>query len=222
VFEKFDRDARQAVVLAQEEARLLDHGYIGTEHLLLGVLALDGPLADALGELGVTLQAARDEVEEAIGPDTGAATRRHIPFTPRAKAVLELSLREALRLDDRRIGAAHVVLGLIREGQGVACQVLLRLSGDLAGVRALAELVALEEEAAPPARRNEGLEPPEVAAVVVALVETLGDQVRVTGVRVRRSGEVQVSVLRPGRVRPTVVTLQRSEGVWIVPQPPDD
>jgi ATP-dependent Clp protease ATP-binding subunit ClpC len=222
VFEKFDRDARQVVVLAQEEARLLDHGYIGTEHLLLGVLALDGPMADALEQLGITLQATRDEVEEVIGPVDRPAAGRHIPFTPRAKAVLELSLREALRLDETRIGAAHVVLGLLREGQGVACQVLLRLSGDLDGVRTVAELAAHEDEARTPALRPAGLEPAEVTAVVAALVEAFGDEMRLTGLRVRRSGDVQATVRRPGRVRHSAVTLQRIAGGWAVPSPPDD
>jgi ATP-dependent Clp protease ATP-binding subunit ClpC len=219
VLETFDRDARRVVVLAQEEARLLEHAYIGTEHLLLGVLALDGAMADALGELGVTLQATRDQVEEAIGPGAGPVVQRHIPFTPRAKAVLELSLREALRLDDTRIGAAHVVLGLLREGQGVAYQVLLRLSGDLDGVRTVAELVAHEDEAHAPARRPAGLEPAEVTAVVAALVEAFGHEVRVTGLRVRRSGDVQATVQRPGRVRLTTVTLRRNDGGWLVPDP---
>jgi ATP-dependent Clp protease ATP-binding subunit ClpC len=219
VFETFDRDARQVVVLAQEEARLLEHGYIGTEHLLLGVLALDGPMADALGELGVTLQATRDDVEEAVGPGAGPAARRHIPFTPRAKAVLELSLREALRLDETRIGAAHVVLGLLREGKGVACQVLLRLSGDLDRVRTVAELVASEDEAGTPAQQRASLDPADVTAMVAALVEAFGGEVRLTGLRVRRSGDVRATLQRPGRARLSTVTLERTDRGWVVADP---
>jgi ATP-dependent Clp protease ATP-binding subunit ClpC len=218
VFERFERDARRVVVLAQDEARLLDHGWIGTEHLLLGVLALDGPMADALGELGVTLEAARDAVEEAIGPATDPP-RRHPPFTPRAKAVLELSLREALRLDHATIGPAHVVLGLVREGEGVACQVLQRLGHDLDVVRTLAKLVARDDEALTPAWREVGIDLPEAAAVVAALVEAFGDGVRFMALRVRRSGEVQAAVHLPGRPRSTVVAVHRTDEGWVVPDP---
>jgi ATP-dependent Clp protease ATP-binding subunit ClpC len=218
VFEKFESDARRLVVLAQDEARLLDHGYIGTEHLLLGVLALDGPLTDALGGMGVSLDAARGEIEEVIGPGTGPPGR-HLPFTPRAKAVLELSFRESLRLDHSSIRAAHVVLGLLREGEGVACQVLRRLSGDLDGVRALAEELARETEGLTLAGRGAGIELDDVTAVLTALVEAFGDEVRLTGLRVQPSGDVQVTVHLPGRPRPSVVAVHRAGGRWVVPDP---
>ena len=136
MFERFTNRARHVVVLAQEEARQLNHNYIGAEHLLLGLLGEpDGVAGRALAGMGVTLQAARDEV--AILAKRGKSTPSgHIPFTPRAKKVLELSLREALQLHHNYIGTEHILLGLIREGEGVAAQVLERLtSGDLLTVR---------------------------------------------------------------------------------------
>ena len=123
------------VVLAQTEARLLDHNYIGTEHILLGLIQeRDGVAAKALDSLGINLNAVRRQVEEVIG--RGQATPAgHIPFTPRAKKVLELSLREALQLGHNYIGTEHILLGLIREGDGVAAQVLQTLGADLNRVR---------------------------------------------------------------------------------------
>jgi len=218
VFERFERDARRVIVLAQDEARLLDHDYIGTEHLLLGVLALDGPMADALREVGVSLEATRDLVEEAVGPRARPA-QRHLPFTPRAKAVLELSLREAMRLDHATIGPAHVVLGLVREGEGVACQVLLRLGRELEVVRTLAELVARDDEALSPAWRAVGIPLAEAAAVVAALMDAFGDEVRFMGLRVRRSGEVHAAVHLPGRPRSTIVAVHRTDRGWRVTDP---
>jgi ATP-dependent Clp protease ATP-binding subunit ClpA len=128
VFERFTDRARRVVVLAQEEARLLNHNYIGTEHLLLGLLH-QGVAAKALESLGISLEAVRAQVEEIIGQGQSAPTG-HIPFTPRAKKVLELSLREALQLGHNYIGT-----GLIREGEGVAAQVLVKLGADLSRVR---------------------------------------------------------------------------------------
>ncbi|MCY1138209.1 ATP-dependent Clp protease ATP-binding subunit [Actinoplanes sp. Pm04-4] len=124
MFERFTDRARRVVVLAQEEARLLNHSYIGTEHLLLGLLHEgEGVASRALGSLGVTLSAVRERVEEKVG--LGASSPGgHIPFTPRAKKVLELALRESLQLGHNFIGAEHILLGLIREGEGVALQVL--------------------------------------------------------------------------------------------------
>jgi hypothetical protein len=137
MFERFTNRARRVVVLAQEEARLLNHNYIGTEHLLLGILAIgEGTAVRALDEMGITLDIVRQQVEQVIG--VGAQEQRpsgHIPFTPRAKKVLELSLREALRLGHNYIGTEHILLGLIREGNGVAAQILTRLGGDLSVVR---------------------------------------------------------------------------------------
>ncbi len=123
------------MVLAQEEARLLNHNYIGTEHILLGLIHEgEGVAAKALESLGISLQAVRDQVEEIIGQG-GSSPSGHIPFTPRAKKVLELSLREALQLGHHYIGTEHILLGLIREGEGVAAQVLTKLGADLSRVR---------------------------------------------------------------------------------------
>jgi ATP-dependent Clp protease ATP-binding subunit ClpC len=123
------------VVLAQEEARLLNHNYIGTEHILLGLIHEgEGVAAKALESLGISLEAVRAQVEEIIGQG-GSSPSGHIPFTPRAKKVLELSLREALQLGHNYIGTEHILLGLIREGEGVAAQVLQKLGADLSRVR---------------------------------------------------------------------------------------
>jgi len=135
MFERFTDRARRVVVLAQEEARLLNHSYIGTEHILLGLIHEgEGVAAKALETLGISLEAVRAQVEEIIGQG-GSSPSGHIPFTPRAKKVLELSLREALQLGHNYIGTEHILLGLIREGEGVAAQVLVKLGADLARVR---------------------------------------------------------------------------------------
>lgn len=131
MFERFTDRARRVVVFAQEEARLLNHDYIGTEHILLGLLAEgEGMAAQALQSLGVTSEAAREQVKQIIGVGEQPATG-HVPFTPRAKQVLELSLREALQIGHNYIGTEHFLLGLITEGGGVALQVLERLGVDL-------------------------------------------------------------------------------------------
>ena len=135
MFERFTDRARRVVVLAQEEARLLNHNYIGTEHILLGLIHEgEGVAAKALESLGISLESVRGQVEEIIGQG-GNSPSGHIPFTPRAKKVLELSLREALQLGHNYIGTEHILLGLIREGEGVAAQVLVKLGADLARVR---------------------------------------------------------------------------------------
>ncbi len=139
MFERFTDRARSVLVLAQEEARLLRHSYIGTEHILLGlILEGDGVGATALTSMGITLEAVRGEVAEMLG-ETGegsaSASSGSPPFTPRSKKVLELSLREALRHDHSYIGTEHILLGLIREGEGVAAQVLVRLGVDLGSAR---------------------------------------------------------------------------------------
>jgi ATP-dependent Clp protease ATP-binding subunit ClpC len=135
MFERFTDRARRVVVLAQEEARMLGHDYIGTEHILLGLIHEgEGVAAKALESLGVSQQAARQQVEEIIGRGQQAPSG-HIPFTPRAKKVLELALREALQLGHNYIGTEHILLGLIREGEGVAAQVLVKLGADLNRVR---------------------------------------------------------------------------------------
>src|SRR6188472_1602175 len=135
MFERFTDRARRVVVLAQEEARMLNHNYIGTEHILLGLIHEgEGVAAKALESLGISLEGVRQQVEEIIGQGQQAPSG-HIPFTPRAKKVLELSLREALQLGHNYIGTEHILLGLIREGEGVAAQVLVKLGAELTRVR---------------------------------------------------------------------------------------
>ncbi len=135
MFERFTDRARRVVVLAQEEAKMLNHNYIGTEHILLGLIHEgEGVAAKALESLGISLDAVREQVQDIIGRGQQQPTG-HIPFTPRAKKVLELSLREALQLGHNYIGTEHILLGLIREGEGVAAQVLVKLGADLNKVR---------------------------------------------------------------------------------------
>ena len=136
MFERFTSRARHVVVLAQEEARQLQHNYIGTEHILLGLLGEpDGLACRALERFGMSLDGARDEVKAIVG--TGKSTPTgHIPFTPRAKKTLELALREALQLQCNYIGTEHVLLGVMREGDGVGAQILKQHAADLATVRA--------------------------------------------------------------------------------------
>ena len=135
MFEQFTDRARRVVALAQDEARMLNHDYIGTEHILLGLIHEgNGVAAKALESLGISLDAVRQQVLEIIGRGEQAPPG-HIPFTPRAKKVLELSLREALQLGHNYISAEHILLGLIREGDGVAAQVLVKLGADLNRVR---------------------------------------------------------------------------------------
>jgi ATP-dependent Clp protease ATP-binding subunit ClpA len=167
VFERFTDRARQVVVLAQEEARMLNHNYIGTEHLLLGLVHEgEGIAAMALKSLGISLEAVRSQVEEIIGQG-GAAPTGHIPFTPRAKKVLELSLREALQLGHNYIGTEHILLGIIREKQGVAAQVLRNVGASLDSVRQQV-IGLLSGHTGPPAEQVPGPrstpfgEPPEV------------------------------------------------------------
>jgi ATP-dependent Clp protease ATP-binding subunit ClpA len=135
MFERFTDRARRVVVLAQEEARMLNHNYIGTEHLLLGLIHEGhGVAATTLESLGISLDAVRQQVEGIIGLGQRAPSG-HIPFTPRAKTVLKLSRREAQQLGHDYIGTEHILLGLICEGEGVAAQVLVRLGADLNRVR---------------------------------------------------------------------------------------
>src|SRR5438309_1310932 len=135
MFERFTERARQVVVLAQEEARALGHNYIGTEHVLLGLMREEqGIGARALDALGVTLEDVRDQVMRIVGEGDEAGTGQ-IPFTPRAKKVLELSLREALTLGHNYIGTEHILLGLVRENEGVAARILLDFGADADKVR---------------------------------------------------------------------------------------
>lgn len=136
VFERFTERARRVLVLAQDEELRLGHGFVGTEHILLGLIRDgEGVAAETLLSTGVSLDAARQKVVAIIGPDTKAAPHGSPPFTPRAKKVLELSLIEAKLLGHARIGSEHLLLGLLREGEGVAVQVLVDLGIDLEGVR---------------------------------------------------------------------------------------
>ncbi len=147
MFERFSDKTRRVLVLAQLEARLLNHNFIGTEHLLLGLIHEgEGVGAKALESLGVSLEVVREKVEQIIGP-AGSSTSASPPFTPRAKKVLELALREALQLGHTHIGTGHLLLGLVREGQGVAAQVLVHdLGVELAVVRQrVIELLSTEE-----------------------------------------------------------------------------
>ena len=149
MFERFTDRARRVVVLAQEEARMLNHNYIGTEHILLGLIHEgEGVAAKALESLGIALEGVRQQVEEIIGQGQQAPSG-HIPFTPRAKKVLELSLREAQQLGHNYIGTEHILLGLIREGEGVGAQVLVK-GADLNRVRQQV-LQLLSGEGKPPA-----------------------------------------------------------------------
>jgi ATP-dependent Clp protease ATP-binding subunit ClpC len=175
MFERFTDRARNVVVLAQDEARLLNHNYIGTEHILLGLIHEgEGVAAKALDLLGISLAAVRQQVEEIIGRGQQAPSG-HIPFTPRAKKVLELSLREALQLGHNYIGTEHILLGLIHEGEGVAAQVLVKLGGNLDRVRQ--QVIALEqenpttEELSPAARRRTGRTHTSAAAEAFAHAE---------------------------------------------------
>ncbi len=141
MFQLFTDRARRVVVLAQEEARTLEHNYIGTEHILLGLVHEgDGIAAKVLVGLGIELEAVRQQVEQVIGRGTEAPAG-HIPFTPRAKKVLELSLRESKQLGHGYIGTEHILLGLVREGEGVAAQVLTKMGADLNRVRSEVTLV---------------------------------------------------------------------------------
>src|SRR6202140_5554572 len=135
MFERFTDRARRVLVLAQEEARLLNHNFIGTEHILLGLIHEgEGVAAKALESLGISLEAVREKVEETIGP-AGSSTTGSPPFTPRAKKGLELSLREGLQLGHNYIGTEHMLLGLVRENEGVAATVLKDLGADVELVR---------------------------------------------------------------------------------------
>jgi hypothetical protein len=214
MFERFTDRARKVVVLAQEEARLLDHNYIGTEHILLGLIHEGrGVGAKALESLGISLEAVRQQVEEIIGVGKHTPSG-HIPFTPRAKKVLEGSLRESILLGHNYIGTEHILLGLIREGEGVAAQVLVRLGADLNRVRLqVIELLAGHESNDPEGRtvraRPPGppmrLRPEEfismlsdISARVSAIEEHLGIRQPAEGGRVGRGGGAEPGEVKSG------------------------
>jgi ATP-dependent Clp protease ATP-binding subunit ClpA len=174
MLERFTDRARRVVRLAEEEARRLDHNYIGTEHILLGLIREgEGVAAKALESLGISLDAVRQQVEEIIGRGQQAPFD-FIPFTPRAKKVLELSLRESQQLGHNYIGTEHILLGLIREGDGVAAQVLVKLGADLNRVRQqVIQLIAAQQQPGHlPAR--EGVPVTEVQARLDAIEGRLG------------------------------------------------
>ena len=181
MFERFTQQARRVVVLAQEEARHLDHDYIGTEHLMLGLIAdQEGVAARVLRDLGIEQEAARQQVVEIIGRGEGPATG-HVRMTPRAKKVLELSLRESIQLKDKHIGPEHILLGLLREGDGVGAQVLVALGTDLATVR---------ERVSNRSARFHGGEDKAFSrrsgtATVAAMTPRSTDEIRLTGISVR-------------------------------------
>jgi ATP-dependent Clp protease ATP-binding subunit ClpC len=161
MFERFTDRAQRVVVLAQEEARRLKHHYVGSEHILLGLIHDgEGVAATALQSLGVSLEVARHQVEEIIGQGRQASSE-HMPFTPRVKKVLELSYREAMKLGHSYIGTGHLLLGLVREGDGVAAQTLAALGVDLPTVKrqVLQQLSAYagDEEGTSTVERDEDL-----------------------------------------------------------------
>jgi ATP-dependent Clp protease ATP-binding subunit ClpA len=167
MFERFTNRARRVIVLAQDEARLLNHDYIGTEHILLGLLADgEGIAALALDRIGIKLDTVRQQVEQIVGTGKQRTRSGHIPFTPRAKKVLELSLREAIRLGNNYIGPEHILLGLIREGEGVAAQILARLGGELPVVRTHVIRLATGGPG------KAGREPEDIAAEAMARITT--------------------------------------------------
>jgi hypothetical protein len=212
MFERFTDQARRVVVLAQEQARLLNHNYIGTEHLLLGLLREgDGVAAKALGALGISLEAVRAQVEATVGQGLRAPTG-HIPFTPRAKQVLEGSLREALQLGHSSIDTEHILLGIFREGEGVAAQVLAGLGADYARVRELVvRLLSGEGEQAGPRTRLLRLTVP---ADLLAYDEQVA-QVRRQKEAATEAGDVEGAAALRDRERQLLADRARREREWL-------
>jgi ATP-dependent Clp protease ATP-binding subunit ClpC len=168
MFERFTDRARRVVVLAQEEARLLSHNYIGTEHILLGLIHEgEGVAAKSLESLGISLDAVRQQVEEIVGRGREPLSG-HIPFTPRAKKVLEFSLRESTQLGHEYIGTEHILLGLIREGEGVAAQVLVSLGADLERTRQ--QVIQLLRGRQDAGQERPGVRPPGSSALLEDIV----------------------------------------------------
>ncbi len=162
MFERFTDRARRVVVMAQEESRLLEHNFIGTEHLLLGLLReSDGVAAQTLAALDISLETVRARVEEIVGMGRGPTEAGNIPFTPRAKKVLEMALREALTLGHNYIGTEHLLLGLVREGEGVAAQVLAQMGAELAVVRRMVITIVAGIEGQVTAMEGTAAAPPE-------------------------------------------------------------
>jgi ATP-dependent Clp protease ATP-binding subunit ClpA len=213
MFERFTDRARRVVVLAQEEARMLNHNYIGTEHILLGLIHEgQGVAAEALESLGISLDAGRQQVEEIIGQGQEVPPG-HIPFTPRAKKVLELSLRESLQLGHDYIGTEHILLGLIREGDGVAAQVLVRLGADLN--RARQQVIQLvhghqprEPVSVQPAAQE--LSPPTVQDRLEAIERRLGAIERRMGAR-PDTGDLDEQIAQVRREKESAIDAQDHE-----------
>ena len=184
MFERFTDRARRVVVLAQEEARMLNHNYIGTEHILLGLLHEgEGAAYQALTALDISLDTVRAKVEEIIGTGQKEASG-HIPFTPRAKKVLELSLRESLQLGHSYIGTEHILLGLLREGEGVAAQVLVKMGTDLNRVRQrVVELLHGRSGERPSEGRMRARSAGDILDLLDALDQRLGAIERWVGIR---------------------------------------
>jgi ATP-dependent Clp protease ATP-binding subunit ClpC len=193
LFERFTDQARRVVVLAQDEARILNHDYIGTEHILLGLSREEGVAAKALESLNISLEAVRRQVEEIIGRGP-APLPGHIPFTPRAKKVLELAFREAIQLGHDYIGTEHILLGLIREGEGVGAEVLQRLGADRYRVR---RTVIQELSGSPAVRYGEMPSPSpfdEREKILLSLLiqegRTTSDIAKLLGVSEEKVGEI--------------------------------
>ncbi len=216
MFERFTDRARMSIVGAQEEARRLDHNYIGTEHVLLGLLnEREGVAARVLNSFGITLEGARGEVVAIVGPGTEKAPSGHIPFTPRSKKVLELSLREALSLGHNYIGTEHILLGLVREGEGVAAQILVRRGAALDKVREavvgeLARMGVPERSAAARQRRTPAAEEAINAAGDLAGSAPLGSH-HLLEALARLEGSLAANVLADLGVDPDAVATKIDE-----------
>jgi ATP-dependent Clp protease ATP-binding subunit ClpA len=213
MFERFTDRARSSVVLAQVQARRLKHGYIGTEHLLLGLLAeSDGLAARILGEVGVRITDVEADIEQIIGRGEEETPAGHIPFTPRAKKVLELSLREALQLGHNYIGTEHILLGIVREGEGVAAQVLAKHRGltlEEARKRVVAELRADRPTPRQPARTPAAEEVLQVAQGLAG--DTPVGSHHLLGALARAEGSMAANALAALGVDPDMVAAKLGE-----------
>lgn len=202
MFERFTDRARRVVVLAQEEARNLNHNYIGTEHILLGLIHEgEGVAAQALEAMGISLESVREQVEEIIGQGTEAPSG-HIPFTPRAKKVLEYSLHEALQLGHNYIGTEHILLGLIREGDGVAAQVLTNLGADLPSVRQQVIQLLNGYQGGTPAAEN--VQEPAAAAVAASAPSRGRGGTPSTSLVLDQFGRNLTAAAREGKLDPVI------------------
>ena len=210
MFERFTGEARQVVVRAQEASRELQHNYIGTEHVLLGLF--DAPTsvaAKVLHRAGLTKESARADVVEIIGPGKEAKREGHIPFTPRAKKVLELSLREALALNHNHIGPEHILLGLVREGEGVAAKILVRHAENLDRVRR-AVLAEIAEPTVRTQKSTTAADEAFTAASALAGAGPVGSH-HLLEALVRSEGSMAARVLRDLGVDPETIAAKIDE-----------